>query len=118
MAGTTNLASIIERQEHGGFGFASANFFPEFLAALEVFDRPHQYFPGLQLDSPMEYQEIPITSATSVGYLSKDLGVDMSTLREYNYAISDRIWSGRSRLPVGYRIKVPAKGRASCDNHT
>ena len=110
MAGTTNLASIIEREKHGGFGFASANFFPEFLAALEVFDHPQQYFPGLQLDPPMEYQEVPITSATSVGYLSKKLGVDLSTLRQYNYAISDRIWSGHSRLPAGYRVKIPARG--------
>jgi len=110
MAGTTNLAAIIERPEQGGFGFASANFYPEFLAALEVFDHPQEYFPGIRIDPPMEFREVPITSATSAGYLSKELGVDISTLRDYNYAISERIWSGRSRLPVGYRIKIPARG--------
>jgi membrane-bound lytic murein transglycosylase D len=112
-AGTSNLVDLIEDPQKRWFGFASTNFYPEFLAAIEVYDEYSRYFPGLEVEPPLELTEVKISSPTSVGYISKKLGVDVETLRAVNYAVSERVWSGRSSLPPGYALKVPSKYRTA-----
>ncbi len=41
---TKNIAKIIKKYEHPSYGFASRNFYPEFLAALEVYEDRKLYF--------------------------------------------------------------------------
>jgi membrane-bound lytic murein transglycosylase D len=108
-AGTSNLVDIIEDPNDRAFGFASTNFFPEFLAALEVYDDYHRYFPSLVLESPLDLTEIKLTQATSAKYISQKLKIDIEDLRAVNYAVSERVWSGRNSLPPGYALKVPSK---------
>ncbi len=106
-SGTSNLADIIEDPTTRYFGFASTNFYPEFLAALEVYDNYQQFFPGLVLEQPLQLKEVRVTKPTQVQYLSRKLNVDLEALRAVNYAISEKAWSGRVPLPVGYSLKVP-----------
>lgn len=108
-AGTSNLAEIIEDPRARAFGFASTNFFPEFLAALEVYDDYQRYFPGLKLEPPLDLTEVRITQPTSAQFISRKLGVDIESLKAVNYAVSDKVWTGRSSLPSGYTLKVPSK---------
>lgn len=42
--GTTNIATIVRQFDHSSYGFASRNFYMEFLAALEVVENRHEYF--------------------------------------------------------------------------
>ena len=107
--GTSDISQLIERPfEKRPFGFASSNFYPEFLAALEVFDNPSLYFPEVKLQSPVEVRYLPITKPTTVGALSKRVGVSVERLKPVNLAILDATWQGRLSVPAGYRLKVPA----------
>lgn len=111
--GTSNLADIIEDPNDRAFGFASTNFFPEFLAALEVYDEHQRYFPNLEIEPPLDLTEVRITQPTSAAYISRKLNVDIEALRSVNYAVSDRVWTGRASLPPGYVLKVPSKYRVA-----
>lgn len=45
--GTDNIVKIIKDYYHPAYGFASRNFYPEFLAALHVYENRHSLFPEL-----------------------------------------------------------------------
>lgn len=46
--GTRDIVKIIRKYRVGSYGFASRNYFPEFLAACEVYDNRAQYFPNMK----------------------------------------------------------------------
>ncbi|MBX7145174.1 MAG: LysM peptidoglycan-binding domain-containing protein [Oligoflexia bacterium] len=105
--GTSNLAEIIEDPSQRAFGFASTNFYPEFLAALEVHDNYRSYFPDLELWPALSITQYRVPQSTQIQVLARRLGVPLDELRAVNYAISDRVWSGRMSLPRGYVLKIP-----------
>jgi membrane-bound lytic murein transglycosylase D len=50
-----DYAEILRRYEGPHFGFASKNYYPEFLAALQVYNNREAYFPGIdQEETAME----------------------------------------------------------------
>ncbi|NLF26084.1 MAG: LysM peptidoglycan-binding domain-containing protein [Deltaproteobacteria bacterium] len=104
-AGTDDITRLIEEKQV--FGFASSNFYPELLAALEVYDHYQFYFPGLKLDPPVDIVEATLPHATGVEYLCKQLQVDKPVLQDLNHALSSAIWSGRFKIPKGYNLKLP-----------
>jgi len=114
-AGTDDLAEIIEHPTERYFGFASSNFFPEFLAALEIFDDHKRYFPEIALEPPLRVVSYPLRSAMSVAYVSRQLGISVEELREANYAILEPVWQGRAKIPAGYTLRVPVQYRERVD---
>lgn len=107
--GTSNIVELVEHPRERLFGFASSNFYPEFLAALEVYDRRREYFPEVREEAPVHISEHHLKSATSAEYAAKKLGVSLETLRELNTALSDKIWKGAARIPAGYSLKIPGE---------
>jgi membrane-bound lytic murein transglycosylase D len=108
-AGTNDLSEIVEHPTERYFGFASSNFFPEFLAALEIFDDHKSYFPEIVVEPPLRVVSYPLHSAMSIGYVSSRLGVPVEDLREANYAILETVWQGRAKVPAGYVLRVPVQ---------
>lgn len=111
--GTSNLAEIIEDPKQRAFGFASSNFYPEFLAALEVHDNYHTYFPDLELWPALTITTYRVSQSMQIQVLARRLGVPLDELRSVNYAISDRVWSGRMPVPRGYVLKIPDRYQTS-----
>ena len=105
---TNDIVKIIEHPYKRLFGFASTNFYPEFLAALEVYDNYDVYFPGLKPELPRHITGYRLPHSFSAKHVIKTLGVSEETLKEYNYAIGSRVWSGNYDIPRGYVLKLPA----------
>lgn len=105
--GTTDISSIVEHPKERVFGFASNNFYAEFLAALEVYDNYHTHFPGLELEPALRFASLRLPHAIYLKRACEILGVEAESLKKYNYALSDRIWSGKAPIPQGYAMKVP-----------
>ena len=55
--GLTNIADIIEHPSERVLGFASNNFYPSFLAAVEVYREKEEYFPKIKQDRVIRYKE-------------------------------------------------------------
>jgi membrane-bound lytic murein transglycosylase D len=98
-----NLVDLIRQHRHPYWGFAPKNFYAEFLAAVEIGKNVNQYFPELQLDSPVAIKEIELKSGVSVVALAKSTGLTKDQLLGWNPALSTQTRS----VPAGYRVKVP-----------
>ena len=107
--GTNDMVTAIEHPTQRPFGFASSNFYPEFLAALEVYENYRRYFPDLEREPPLHLKQYKITRPMSVIEAARQVGVTAASLREGNYALAETIWSGRAKIPAGYVLKVPTQ---------
>lgn len=102
-----DLVKIIDSYRSRRFGFASKNFFCEFMAALEVTKYPRQYFPGIVMYEPFEYLEVPIEDYVHISTLEKFFEMSRDEIAEYNPALRRPVISGKKRIPKNYTFKVP-----------
>lgn len=109
--GTKDIEKVIERTNDQPFGFASQNFYPEFLAALEIYEDPQKYFPGVRIEDPIYIVRKNIPRSVSASELSKKLGVPLTELQQVNYALHSHVWMGRYSVPSGYTLNVPVNYR-------
>ncbi len=104
---TDNIAVIIKKYRSRTFGFASKNFYAEFLAASHVAKNYRKYFGDLPIENPRLYREIHLTSYHRFSDLAKRLNISEETLAEYNPALMRRALLGKKYVPAGYDLKVP-----------
>ena len=90
-----DLSSIIENHRSRLFGFASKNFYAEFLAAVLVAKNRDHFFPGVVFDSALEFDQIRLSHR----YRIKDLS-EMLHLSTQIFAKSQPILD-----PVGLGIR-------------
>ncbi len=107
--GTTDIETIIEKYNGRRFGFASRNFYPSFLAALEVSGNADQYFGTLTLAPPVDYLEVELDEFISAEDIARALQVDLAVLKKHNRALLDPIWQGNKRVPAGFTLRVPVE---------
>jgi len=100
---------IIRNYNSPAFGFASRNFYAEFLAALEVAKNHRRYFGELTLEAPVNTTEIRMPGYASIKQVADHYNTDVTTLRKLNLALREPVFSGRKRIPKGYSLHLPAK---------
>ncbi len=104
--GTTDIGRIIADYRGSRFGFASRNFYPQFLAALEVERNADQYFGNITLDRNPDFAEYELTAFVDASVIASSLGVEVGELKRMNPALLQQIWTGNKRIPKGYVLKV------------
>jgi membrane-bound lytic murein transglycosylase D len=103
-----DFESIVRHYDAPTFGFASKNFYAEFLAAREVATNPQVYFPeGVAFEEPLTADDVPLPRSMTIHQVQSRYGVDRATLRRLNPAWSARAASGRIPLPAGHRVWLP-----------
>jgi membrane-bound lytic murein transglycosylase D len=110
--GTTDLGKIVERYEGRAFGFASRNFYAEFLAARDVMSDAARYCgPAAGLRRKLESAEVK--AYVPFAHLARCAGVDNETLAELNPALQSDVVRGRMHVPRGYRLWLPSGTKAA-----
>jgi membrane-bound lytic murein transglycosylase D len=109
---TTDIAEIVTRYESRTFGFASRNFYAEFLAACDVDGATERFFGPLHPDSPQEAEWLTVDHFYPLASLERALGIGAATLREYNPSLRPSVWNGAKYVPRGFELRVP-KGSLS-----
>jgi len=102
-----DIVKIIDNYRSRRFGFASKNFFSEFMAALEVSKYPRQYFPGVVMHEPFEFLEISIDDYVHISTLEKYFEMNREQIAEYNPSLRRPVISGKKRIPRNYGFKAP-----------
>ena len=102
-----DIVKIIDNYRSRTFGFASKNFFCEFMAALEVSKYPHQYFPGIVMNKPFQFIEVPIEDYVHISTLVKHFEMSREEIAEYNPSLRRPVISGKKRIPKNYSFKAP-----------
>ncbi|MEE9217828.1 MAG: lytic transglycosylase domain-containing protein [Acidobacteriota bacterium] len=105
---TRNLETLIERYRRRSFGFASKNFYAEFLAAREVAGHPERYFGEVPLLPTLEYELLELDRPVPVQDLLEALGLSICDLTHYNPALRQPVLEGELPLPARYRLKLAA----------
>lgn len=105
----TDHMKVISHYTGRQFGYASRNYYPEFLAALRVLRNPARYFPRLEITRPWAFREKVLDRTMTQAQIQKTFGMDAETLREYNPAIFS---THRLQLPAGFRLKYPPDRQA------
>jgi len=105
--GTDDLMQIILTYEHKPFGFASKNFYAEFLAAVEVAKNPSRYFGILFPDPPLDFraEELPVPLPLAAAQRAFRCGRD--TLAALNPAFLPSVLREKAAIPRGYRMRLP-----------
>jgi len=109
--GTRDMGRIAHEYDGRTFGFASRNFYAEFLAASEIATHMERYFGALLQDPPLDYQILEMDAFYSVATLERALGVERNLLEEHNLALRPSVWNGAKLVPKGYRLRLPPRSR-------
>jgi membrane-bound lytic murein transglycosylase D len=107
--GTTDIVQIIKNYKGRVFGFASKNFYAEFLAAVDVARNASRYYKGLRPHAPRHWHSATLPHYVRLSSLARTLGTSTDTLSELNPALSGRVISGDLYVPRGYEIRLPVK---------
>ncbi len=98
-----DLVELIKRYQSPTFGFASKNFYAEFLAVVDIASRQEVYFPFLRAHRPVALREVEVKRQTPLLAVLKPAAIAHDDFFEWNPALERDL----KALPVGYRIKLP-----------
>jgi membrane-bound lytic murein transglycosylase D len=105
--GTNDYMTIRRLYDGPAFGFASKNFFAEFLAALHVAENAELYFGAHEPFSELEFDVVSLPVAMSLRDVASAVQVDENRLGQLNPSLTDDVWAGRRSVPAGFRLRVP-----------
>jgi membrane-bound lytic murein transglycosylase D len=106
--GTTDIGIILKYYKGGRFGFASRNFYPEFLAALEVEKNSEEHFGPLHTEAPIVHDEVTIELPVPLRTAARFAGTDEEELIFLNPALGDSVRAGRTSIPRKYELRIPS----------
>ena len=106
--GTSDISRLVREYSGPYFGFASKNFYAEFLAALEVSRRPEAYFGTLAIEPAESVIHFTLPSPARFSALAKAFRATTDELRRLNPALGSRVLQDRYGVPSGAVINIPA----------
>jgi len=106
--GGTTLMDLIDRYDSPRFGFASRNFYAEFLAASQIELHRDQYFPNLSVEKPLDFERVELPDYVPWTTVQRLSGADAESFRRLNPGYRPEIVNGQLYVPAGHTIRVPA----------
>lgn len=104
--GTRDIAVIIHEFDDPAYGFYSRNYYPEFLAVVDIYKNRERY--GIVSGKTLQQYDIVRTSDfVNLPEIAGRFAVDMKILRKLNTAISNEVFRGELPLPPDYPLRVP-----------
>ena len=106
--GTRDIVTICHEYKGRYFGFASRNFYGQFLAARRVARNYESYFGPLKLAGPMIVDTLVLPFFVDAVGLSGYLNTKPQSLSSLNPALRDSVWSADRWIPRGYELRLPS----------
>jgi membrane-bound lytic murein transglycosylase D len=105
--GAEDIDIIIEQYTGSKFGFASRNFYPEFLAAIDVGVRYIEYFGELKLQAPLTLTQMKLPDFVTAKTLAKYTPFTVDEIKRLNPALHPSVFNAGSFLPKHYELNIP-----------
>lgn len=104
----STLEDLLDDFDGRRFGFASRNFYAEFLAALDVARNREHYYKDVEPEERLDFDVI--TTANYVPYetLRELASIDEASFRRLNPAYQDEVVAGKLYIPPHHEVRVPA----------
>jgi membrane-bound lytic murein transglycosylase D len=104
--GTTHFGVISRHYKGKAFGFASRNYYAEFLAAVDAMQHLEDFCGPINV-APYEVDEVTLGASAPIGDLARAAGISVTQLDDLNPALSETVVRGKTRVPRGYRLNLP-----------
>ncbi len=109
-----DLERIAREYRSESFGFASRNFYTEFLAVREILDHPGKYFDEpVKLDAPVHFESLVLPRPATAPRLAQLLSTDLARLAMVNPAWTQKALRGKVALPADTEVWLPRGTRIS-----
>jgi membrane-bound lytic murein transglycosylase D len=105
--GTSDFFTIVTRYEGRYFGFASRNFYAEFLAACKVMNQADKYFKKIDYAKAQVHDSITISRPLYVSALIDNSSLTREELRTLNPALQSSVIFSKRPIPAGYQLRLP-----------
>lgn len=103
-----DFTQVVRQYQSRSFGFASKNFYTEFLAARDVARKPDHFFAEtLQYEPPLAVEHVLLDRKMTAVQLAKTYDVSLRELAQMNPAWSQRAARGDIPLPAGIAVWLP-----------
>ncbi len=104
---TTDLATFIAKYKGRDFGFATSNFFCEFLAALHAEKYKREIFGDLPENQPILFSSVALPRSFKLKNLAQLSGLSIYELQTFNPELRSDNIRAHTLLPRGYRVFFP-----------
>ncbi|MBN2036001.1 MAG: transglycosylase SLT domain-containing protein [Chitinispirillaceae bacterium] len=105
--GSRDIGVIIENYSSRSFRFASSNFYSCFLAASDLAENHHRYFPDVTFSKPLRYHDIRLDYYIKPADLCAALDIVPARLAALNPAIRRAVFSRNKQFAKGMVIHLP-----------
>lgn len=105
--GNTDFGLVYDQYKSRSFGFASKNFYAEFLAARHVAQNYKVYFGAIEIAAPIRFQSVELLEPLDVEQVSEIFEVTVDTLIAYNRAFRPAALNNLVKLSKGYHLRLP-----------
>ncbi|ESQ09325.1 MAG: transglycosylase SLT domain-containing protein [Thiohalocapsa sp. PB-PSB1] len=103
-----DIGRIATRYNGRAFGFASRNFYSEFVAAREVASNPERYFPeGVQYEQPWNHDRLVLRYPLPASHIARHYGTSTARLSGLNLHWNQHVRAGDKSLPAGSTVWLP-----------
>ena len=104
-----DFVAIVRNYSGASFGFASRNFYTEFLAARDIARNPQRFFPeGVRYEPPLNLDRVRLRQPVNTLTLATYYDVSPGELVDLNKAWNPAARNGRIALPAGTLVWLPA----------
>ncbi len=105
----TRFMDIVNLYDGPAFGFASRNFYAEFLAARDIARHPHRYFPeGIRYEPLLIRDRTVLPRAMVASRIARHYAVERSQLIQLNPAWTAAARQDKVALPSGTTVWLPS----------
>ncbi|HYX32914.1 MAG TPA: transglycosylase SLT domain-containing protein [Oligoflexus sp.] len=106
-AQSSDIAVLIDSYNGRGFGFASQNFYAEFLAILYALKHADKHFPDAKILASLNFRNETLDRPMRIRDLSKRFGVSVESLHALNPDLSLSLIRQNGLIPRNFTIKIP-----------
>jgi len=105
--GTTDIAEIAFNYESPSFGFASRNFYAQFLAAVELASNYKKFYGNLPVKPAVKFETIKSDRAMFLVDFAKNYDFSIEEFKRLNPSFRPPIIQSKRPIPSGVTIRIP-----------
>ena len=113
--GSDDIADIVKHYNGKSFGFASRNFYTEFLAAVEVERDYKKYFGDVDFEQKMEFHQVQIDDYLRFSTIAELAHCSVDDLHDLNPGFTTAVVDGKLYVPKNYTVRIPAGSYSKFD---
>ena len=106
MHDTNDIWELINKYEGRTFGFASKNFYAEFVAINYIVENKRQLFPKLKNKIVIPFHSLTARRKVRISSILKKYDISLEDFISFNPDLNKKYRKARTLLPVGYRFKI------------